>query len=543
MPRARRKVYTLDSETDPFKIGRVPQPFVWGLYDGEYFEHFDTVADVVVRLSGEACTVYAHNGGKFDFHYMRDHINTDENIMLISGRLAKFRIGVAEFRDSMNLFTFGLASYQKEKFDYTLMEADKRDDPNTRAMILKYLKSDCVNLYDLVMGFFTTYGRSLTQAGAAMRVWAKMSGLTPPRQTVTQYEKFRPYYFGGRVQCFASGYSETPFKVMDINSAYPHAMLSDHPFSTSAELMDRLPAMDEWPRCFVRLEAISKGALPYIEDERLRKLIFPHDERTVREYTVTGWELLAALETDSITISKVLEVWRFPMVVNFREYVERFYNLRIKAKADKDKAQDLFAKIFLNALYGKFAANPAKYNEFRLSHPERLIEYRTEGWLPDGDDPQWGTRYLIRRPIPEAKQRFYNLATAASITGFVRAQLWRAIHQCKGVLYCDTDSIAATDVSGLQTGDALGQWKTELRCDRYAIAGKKLYAFHNRDFDREKDEPEKEWKTASKGTDLTPEEIISVSKGKSVLYNPEVPTYSVHRQEPRFIPRTVRMTA
>ena len=49
----------------------MPAPFIWGLYDGEDFEHFATGAEVVKRLEQENCLVYAHNGGKFDYHYLR----------------------------------------------------------------------------------------------------------------------------------------------------------------------------------------------------------------------------------------------------------------------------------------------------------------------------------------------------------------------------------------------------------------------------------------------------------------------------------------
>ena len=38
---ARRIVAVADSETDPFKHGRFPTPFIWGLYDGTHYYEFD----------------------------------------------------------------------------------------------------------------------------------------------------------------------------------------------------------------------------------------------------------------------------------------------------------------------------------------------------------------------------------------------------------------------------------------------------------------------------------------------------------------------
>jgi len=64
-----------------------------------------------------------------------DHINSDEPVMVINGRLARFRIGECEFRDSLNIFpNTRLADFGvKNEIDYALMEPDRRTDPNVRA--------------------------------------------------------------------------------------------------------------------------------------------------------------------------------------------------------------------------------------------------------------------------------------------------------------------------------------------------------------------------------------------------------------------------
>ena len=80
-----------------------------------------------------------------------------------------------------------------------------------------------------------------------------------------------------------------------------------------------------------------------------------------------------------------------------------------------------------------------------------------------------------------------------------------------------------------------------MACNEYAIAGKKLYAFKNAD--PKAVDTKQEWKTASKGTKLTPEQIVAIAQGQSVTYRPDVPTFSVHRERPIFIDRTVRNTA
>jgi hypothetical protein len=130
----------------------------------------------------------------------------------------------------------------------------------------------------------------------------------------------------------------------------------------------------------------------------------------------------------------------------------------------------------------------------------------------------------------------WNVATAASITGCVRARLMEAKHQCPGALYCDTDSlIAPAEEAEKLVGEGLGQWELKAVTGgkkRVYIAGKKLYAFEH---------GENKWLTASKGVRLTPEEIRKVALGGEVTWKNPVPTYSIMRplSKPEFITRKI----
>lgn len=549
MPRHRREVWAADCETDPFKPGRIPQPFIWGAYEihSRRYESFGSATTLVSFFRDRKCTVYFHNGGKFDLHYLRSDFNSDENILLINGRITRAYIGAAEFRDSYSLIPVPLAKYQKETFDYSILEASERDKPENIPKIEQYLKSDCVNLGDMLLQFFERYGHHLTQAGAAMNYWAKhYHGNRKPRQSPAQFERYRPFYYGGRVECFTSGYREMAFKVVDKNSAYPDAMLSEHPIACEAMLLSALPRDSDLPRCFITLRGVSQGALPYRLDSG--ELVFPWDE-TVRLYHVTGWEYIAALEESALRVETILEVHLFRETVNFSDYIHHFYNERKIAKCNGDKAGDLFAKLFMNSCYGGFAMNPENYHEYLLSSEEKLADHLEDDYAiyhPWGDG-----RSLLWRKLPvEAQQRMYkNIATAASITGLVRASLFRDLCRVRNPLYCDTDSISAADVSGLQIGAELGQWKIELECDAYAIAGKKLYAQRSA-YDQglnketgEYDYPQGAYKIACKGVKLSAAEIIEIARGCTLAYHPAVPTYSITRPQPRFISRQVRLTA
>src|SRR5258708_12853262 len=74
-------IYTTAPEPDPFARGRVPVPFVIGLYDGLDFWHFKTdkhstcvekVRQFLEDGKIEPGIIYMHNGGRFDFFYLLD---------------------------------------------------------------------------------------------------------------------------------------------------------------------------------------------------------------------------------------------------------------------------------------------------------------------------------------------------------------------------------------------------------------------------------------------------------------------------------------
>jgi hypothetical protein len=539
-------------------------PFLWGLYCGEgdrYYE-FETarqLAQFFIDLDRDegGQTFYAHNGGKFDYHFFKNDINSDEPILIINGRLAKFKIGGHEFRDSLNIFPntrlkdFGI----KSNIDYAKMEQGIRHFHMSE--ISAYLKQDCVGLWEVIARYRKDYGKQLTQAGASMRVWQKMAKREAPRQTRSEHQALKKYYYGGRVQCFESGVKKTDFEVYDINSAYPFAMRNLHPISTNAVLIEQLPKTDnEIGPCLLSLRCASHGgALPYRQQS---ELFFPEDQRTIREYHVTGWEYLAARDTGSISNVQFREILQFAEVIDFKDYIDHFFGLREDARKRGDVAGRTFGKYFMNSLYGKFGANCENYAEYVIASIDSQMQWVEKGFR---DYKTWGDRTLMVREPTEAelddiqgKWRYYNIATAASVTGFVRAYLYRALMASTGAIYCDTDSIKARSFgSRISVGSELGQWKKEYAGDYFAVAGKKLYCDHiaGRPWTynpKEENNEEKNFKIASKGANLAslpdaPKIIEKIALGEAIKYHPDVPTFSFWRDQPIFVPRDLRATA
>lgn len=585
-----RPIAVIDAETDPFKRGRIIiKPFIWGFYDGQTYEEFTIlsalspalykeaiksgmrdISEFVPFLEEKEIIVYAHNGGKFDYHFLLDHLEPFEQVMIIAGRLARFKIGLCQFRDSFNIIPVGLDKWQKQEFNYEILEESERYKPRNWKNIRSYLYSDCVNLFNMVSAFIDRFGLHLTQASASMKHWQGIANRTAPDSGPEFYADFKPFYYGGRVECFKAGLIEHPFKMIDIKSAYPYAMLDQHPISLTYDVVNDWNPEDITGSDFYHISAIAHGSLPYrvkendiavglwagLPGDHIDALIFPND-RQRREYYITGWELKAAVETGTIDEDIRLKArYVFHETIDFKDYINPLYDERKEAKKINDKATELFNKLLMNSLYGKFAANPAEYSEYMVIDPEfaGIFEALQSGVIKRGHlieqlenyefAGELGPWVMGKRDVLEERQRYYNVATAASITGYVRAYLWRALCQSEGVLYCDTDSIAAVNISANTLGNELGDWSIDGEFSRGAIAGKKLYCFR---YKRGKEPTDKKgkkilWKIASKGGRLNPREIVKICKGSKVTYFPESPTFSLFK-EPALNNRDFVMTA
>ncbi len=552
---SQRQIWAVDCETDPFEVGRIVQPFIWGVYHHynkqKFYREFvgtgpnyictsNDIENIVDFLSQQNVIVYAHNGGKFDWHFLSEFFEPTDDLLIINGRLSKFCIGKCEFRDSYNIIPAALSQYNKQEFDYIKMSQLHRH--KYMPEISKYLESDCKNLWDMVRDFESHYGRQITQASAAMHFWqgglktksGKQIKNKIPRSNMGLYDKFRPFYYGGRTQCFEAGDIRIKAESIDINSAYPFAMLEKHPYGLGFYSQTGKPKRDykKWGPLFFHIACKSDGAFPY--NGISGKRYYPADD-VERYYFITGWELIAALETNTVHDIRFVEHFVFPETKSFKRYVKHFYELRKQYSKETEPGQNLFAKLFMNSLYGKFAADPRKYKSYSLRPADVYEEFAGQSKYTVKLFREW----CIIGEARESRKGFYNVATAASITGYVRALLWRALCSCERPFYCDTDSITAKSFgSEIVLGSELGQWSLESRYDRIVIAGRKLYAFHKRGGPDKKEY----WKIASKGARLTHGEIIDAAHGKPVIFNSMVPTFSVMKKDPAFVSRVIKST-
>lgn len=538
-----REVGVIDFETDPFKFGRVPAPFACGvLWRGIYVEFWGPecwrdAADYMLSIKVPVVW-FAHSGGKFDFFFMWPVL--ENPIKIINGRIVAVTLGIHELRDSWAIMPFALARYKKTEIDYSKFEPEVRD--THRVEIGNYLHDDCCDLYELCMAFVARFGLRLTVAGTAMH---ELNQVCPQEPLNENHDfNFRPYYYGGRVECFTSGTIEGKFKVFDVNSMYPAVMHScDHPIGRKY-LRVALPRLDSdgwidgYPGAmyFAVAEGDNLGALPTRDLSGFKGLRFDTPSGI---FNTTSHELRVAIQLGKFRVRKIHEAHIPLEVQRFEAFVDKFSAEKVKAKKAGDKIGEIFAKLILNSAYGKFGQNPEYFCDYQIvikgvhSDPEYTEE---NPWRLDKESDCWR---IWAKPSPHP--RYYDVAIAASVTSAARAVLMRGLAGAKRPIYCDTDSIIcegltekfADDWGVLLHDTVLGAWKLEATGTKAAIAGKKLYALFDGDV------PVK-W--ASKGTKLSPAQILKIAEGGEVLWQSEAPNFSLTGTT-KFISRVAKRTA
>lgn len=522
------KVATLDFETDPFKYGREVCPFACGLFDGKtYWQTWgDTcVADMIniLKMIETPLTIYAHNGGKFDFCFMENYI--DNPMLFIQTRLVKAKLLHHEIRDSYAILPVPLRALEKDSIDYSIMEYGVRDEPNNKATISKYLEMDCKYLHKHVSNFLGEFGTKLTIGSASMGTLKKFHKFKTA--TKHQDEIVRPFYFGGRVQCFERGAIYDNLNCYDINSSYPYAMAScEHP--VSAQFCETKNPPDN-AFYFAKIIAYSNGALPV---RTKNGLSFPVIENG--EFMACSHEIRAAQELGLLKIKKIINAYVTLQTESFAAFVEHCMLNKIAAEKNGDKAMRLFWKLIANSAYGKFGQNPDNYTEAALFDDLNTIANANENveesekWIPKLD---FGTRILAERPAQRAFR--LNVAIAASITSAARAHLLRAIASAKRPIYCDTDSLICASANVELHNTKLGAWKNEAKMDSIFIAGRKTYAgFLNNEC----------VKHACKGAVMSGEQIRDVvQSNRSFTYYRDAPSMRMFHPQ-RFLTRSIRPT-
>ena len=541
-----RNIAILDMETDPFdNVSRETiYPYLAVLYSDEFEtvviweeDHavfIDCLLSAIVALP-EQFTIYAHNGGKFDFMFLVHKLRGEVSF---KGRgIMRAYIGNHEIRDSYHIIPERLAGMKKMDFDIAKV-GTRANRQAHREAIIKYCISDCSNLLYFVKKFLDKFGFKISVGAAALAKLSEHYRVEKVMPTVD--ERLRQFFFGGRVECISgAGYFKGPLKLYDVNSMYPFVMSSmRHPIGS--EYLHR-PGKPNINTAFMILECENNRA--FVTRDHMGNLT-TEVERGV--FFVSKYEYQAALELDLISDVKIIECVDNFRFTTFEKFVDPLYRERAEQKTyletlskshadyEQTASEILFLKLILNNAYGKFAQNPRRYKEHYLTDPGEVPPHKATEPAYDKPPEFQGADYWIwSRPAP--KLRFNNVGTAASITGGARAILMSAIHHAKNPIYCDTDSLICEELRGhrLHKTD-LGSWDLEKKISELIICGKKLYAY--------RDESGDETIIKSKGTQsLTWDNMLSIMQGETLQFTNRAPTLT-RRGEQDYISRRIKRT-
>lgn len=567
-------IAVLDMETDPFDdIAQTEiKPFCACLYSDQFEpvviweENEDAFLTKVVEAIAalpRKFTVYAHNGGRFDFLFL---VRRLRGKISFKGRgIMCAEIAGHQLRDSFHIIPEKLAAFQKEAFDYSKMRRDKRH--GFKAEIISYLLSDCRYLFDIVKTFVATFGLKISIGQAAMYELKKHYS---PKKLSENWDGYlRGFFFGGRVECLRGrGEFVGDYKLYDVNSLYPYVMAKfQHPIGDMFDSQMRYgkPGPHTF---FIDLECNNRGALVgRNEDKETTANI-----RRGRFFT-TIWEFDAALRHNLIDDIKINYCVDCAEKTDFSKFVLPLYEKRLVTKGELDrmkkagqeasaafidmKKDDIFYKLLLNNAYGKFAQDPRRFKEHYLTDPDEMPpddwfepirrmppERQGEFLLPHFESPHY---WIWVRPNPGFT--FNNVGVAASITGAARATLLDALMKAEDPIYCDTDSIICRDLPGVPIDKVeLGAWDLEDSFKKVVINGKKLYSTWHADPKRRTPEQLSfglvpEYSVKSKGTArLTWADMLELLDGGEIEMTNRAPTITRYGTQ-SYIKRTIRATA
>lgn len=484
-----------------------------GVYDGVRYRSYTSIEEflnneLTAKTSG--AWMFAHYGGMADIQYVLEYIIKHGRSYTVEAAFSGSAAIIVTIRRGKLVWTFcdsfwlireslrkigqwtGLAKGGSESsldmFYATIPELRDYNEQDCRI-----LHRALVILENVVLDLGGELQKTI--ASTAMNLFRRRYLRQEIATSEAVNETARQAYVASRVEPFAKtcGFANA----YDINSAFPHAMLSAAP-GNLIERTKRLPDRGTY----------LAHALVHVPDMYVPPL--PYRAASGRVFFPTGtWDAWLMSEDVKFLLEcggrilRVYEVLTFEPFTALADYAQDLYERRRRAK---DQALTVIYKYLLNSLYGKTAESSLKTS--MLVNPasttpkegEKLVMYRPGVYM-------W-TRNI---EVPHA-----HVPIAAHITAYARANLGRHMRQCSEIYYVDTDAFSSPDVR--ETSDQLGGLKLEKRMSEGHFAGPKLYAW--------KDADSGNWTVKAKGfRRLTIDEYLRLTSESK----PKLPAHRMHR--------------
>jgi len=438
--------------------------------------------------------IFAHNA-EFDCAFIEHKLITAQGYKLISLNTNPFFIKYKHterrreliFSDTMNFLKMSLLklgemlSEEKGKIDFKKCDLEELEIYCKQDVLIT--KKTVNWIYDFHEFFDIDVG--LTFPSLAYKTYRKH--FMPCELSISSSKEVRHLerlsYMGGRVEVFDfNKYNEAFYN--DVNSLYPYVMKNNpYPVSLvsyfSEESVNTFDKKVILQKLFSELESdygVIAKVIVKIPNQRIapipvrlnEKLVFPCGEF---ETVLCSPELHLVKSY----FKEVKEMAIYEMKPIFESFVEYFYIKRLEAKKNNDKVQDLFYKLFMNSLYGKFGQR--KFKDVRLPEFDNIYDVASCEVFIDETDEKLNVKWLVGvayKKIIEYDNPSAFVAIAAFVTSNARVELFRYMKENEEhMIYCDTDSVVLP--YALPDSKKLGDMKVEKCYFDYQAYGNKAY--------------------------------------------------------------------
>lgn len=280
----------------------------------------------------------------------------------------------------------------------------------------------------------------------------------------------RPSYKGGYVYVKEDKKGETLGSglVFDVNSLYPSVMYNELlPYYKGEYFEGNFEPTDKYPLAIMNIDIcfdLKPKHLPTIQIKKGYIQFKPTDYQStsngeIINMTVTSVDLELIKDHYNLSYLKIIDGYKFMGRKGlFKEYIDHWTEIKIKAGKEGNGAMRFIAKRMLNSLYGKFGTNP---------NATCKVPYLTED----------GIRFNTGQE--KTKDPVY-LPMASFITAYARKKtITTAQKLYDRFVYSDTDSIHITGTEipeGIEIDDfKLGAWALESKFTRAKFLRQKCY--------------------------------------------------------------------
>lgn len=395
------------------------------------------------------------------------------------------------FQDSLKLIPLSVdeiaktfkMEQQKGKIDYDRHNTLPVDSPLTEEEI-EYIKGD-VQIVARAIDYFHSQGLTkMTIASCAMNEYKKII-------KEMNFERWfpPPFYHDDVRQSYRGGFTYLNPKfagkvlgngvVLDVNSLYPSCMHDCLlPYGTPIFYKGKYqedalyPLYTQMIRCQFELK---KGKIPTIQIKHSAYFISS-------EYLTSSNGEEVALCLNSVDLElfldhyevynlEYLSGWKFKGVVGlFTEYVDKWNNIKRQAKEEENHGMYLIAKLYLNALYGRFGISTKVKSKIPYMGDDGIVHYY------DSEIEERDGIYVAMASFITSYARLKTISAAQEITdnynqGKSKIQF---VYADTDSLHCISDDFSLPEGLDIHPTD-LGAWKFESRFKKAKFLRQKCY--------------------------------------------------------------------